>query len=239
MYGVGNSIMNMMARTAAALCAAASIFAAPAAHAAVIGVTVDPGDNSPVGETEFRAELGGDAIRYFIPLGNDSGVYGVDDSGDFGLEADSGDGGGTLSMYILFDGLNAGADYYLEILFEDLDLAGANDPNGFFESLEIFSADGMTSLSGLITDISSPMVIGDASTQQLLSIFLGTIISEAFVIRLDFVAYSDKKGANTPEFLIAQLQEVPIPGALPLFLAGIAGLGFAGRRKKEKSRQVA
>jgi len=231
--------MNMIMKTAAALCAAAAVIAAPAAHAAIIGVTVDPGDNSEAGETEFRSALGGDAVRYFIPLGNDSGVYGVDDSGDFGLTADSGNGGGTLSMYILFDGVNVGSEYVLDIMFEDLDLADANDPNGFFESLEVLSADGSTSLTGLITDISNPLVTGDASTQQLLSIFLGAIMSEAFVIRLDFIADFKDKGTNTAEFLIAEIKEVPIPAALPLFLAGIAGLGFAGRGKKKKSRHVA
>ncbi|WP_425409277.1 VPLPA-CTERM sorting domain-containing protein [Hyphococcus sp.] len=223
--------MNIIAKVTAGALAAAALMATQAAHAGVIGVTVDPGDNSAVGETEFRAALGGDAIRYFIPLGNDDGVYGVDDSGDFGLAADSGNGGGALSMYLLFDGLNAGGAYSLDILFEDLDLAGANDPNGFFESIEVLSADGLTSFTGLITQISNPMVSGDASTQQLLSVFLGTIMAESFVLRLDFVANFNTNGTNTAEFLIAEINEVPIPAALPLFFAGIAGLGFASRRK--------
>ncbi len=231
--------MKFIKLAATAVVAAAALMAAPAANAGIIGVTVDPDDNSIVGETEVRPALGGEAIRYFIPLGDDSGVYGVDDGGDFGLEADNGNGGGTLSMYILFDGVNVGSDYVLDIMFEDLDLVNANDPNGFFESLEVLSADGLTSLTGLITDISNPLVAGDASTQQLLSVFLGTILSEAFVIRLDFVADFSSRGTNTAEFLIAEIKEVPIPGALPLFLAGIAGLGFAGRGKNKKSRQVA
>lgn len=48
----------------------------------------------------------------------------------------------------------------------------------------------------------------------------------------EFVA---NRASNDPSgFTIAQftVQEVPIPGALPLLLSGIAGLGFAARRKK-------
>lgn len=213
---------------------AIALFTASAASAAVIGVTVDPNDNSLVGETEFRTALGGEAVRYFIPLnGADTdGVYGVDDSGDYGLTSDAGSGGPTLSMYMLFDGVTAGSTYALDILFEDLDLAGANDPTGFFETLEVFSADGLTSLSGLITNISNAQVSGDAGTQQLLSLFLGTIAADSFVIRLDFTANFTSHGRNTPEFLIAEISEVPIPAALPLFLAGIAGFGFAARSRK-------
>jgi hypothetical protein len=34
------------------------------------------------------------------------------------------------------------------------------------------------------------------------------------------------------EFVVAQISDIPLPGALPLLLSGLAGLGFAARRKK-------
>ena len=34
------------------------------------------------------------------------------------------------------------------------------------------------------------------------------------------------------EFVVAQISDVPLPGGLPLLLSGLAGLGFAARRKK-------
>jgi hypothetical protein len=34
------------------------------------------------------------------------------------------------------------------------------------------------------------------------------------------------------EFLVAKISDVPVPGALPLLLSGLAGLGFAARRRK-------
>ena len=227
--------MRLLSKLTAAAIGAAMLIAAPAASAGIIGVTVNPGDNTIVGETEFRAALGGDAIKYFIPLGDDSGVYGVNDGGDFGLISDFGNGGGALSMYLLFEPINVGAPYVLDILFEDLDLANANDPVGFFESIEVLSADGLTSLSGgVITDIGG-LIAGDASTQQLLSLFLGAITDDPFLVRLDFTAAFSSYGSNTAEYLIAEINEVPIPGAVWLFAAGLAGFGFAGRVKKETS----
>ena len=34
------------------------------------------------------------------------------------------------------------------------------------------------------------------------------------------------------EFVVASISDIPLPGALPLLLSGLAGLGFAARRKK-------
>lgn len=45
----------------------------------------------------------------------------------------------------------------------------------------------------------------------------------------EFVARTADSGFTIASF---KVQEVPIPGALPLLLSGIAGLGFAARRKK-------
>ena len=36
------------------------------------------------------------------------------------------------------------------------------------------------------------------------------------------------------EFVVAQISDIPLPGALPLLLSGLAGLGFAARRKKAR-----
>lgn len=38
--------------------------------------------------------------------------------------------------------------------------------------------------------------------------------------------------ANGDQFYINSISDVPLPGALPLLLAGLSGLGFASRRKK-------
>ena len=39
--------------------------------------------------------------------------------------------------------------------------------------------------------------------------------------------------ATDTEFYIAAFNEVPVPAALPLLLSGIAGLGFASRRRRK------
>ena len=53
----------------------------------------------------------------------------------------------------------------------------------------------------------------------------GSFFGEVF----EFVALTDGGGFTIAQFTV---REVPIPGALPLLLSGIAGLGFAARRKK-------
>ena len=75
----------------------------------------------------------------------------------------------------------------LSILFEDLDLIDANDPYGFFESVQVFDGTG-SELTPKITDISSSLVTGDKDTQQLLSLDLGLLTSDTYFATLKFDA---------------------------------------------------
>lgn len=213
---------------------AALAFASSAAEAAIVGVTTNQAGTTVVGDTENRPALGGTSVRYFVPLGDTSGTYGVSNSGNFGRSADSGNGGGILTMYLRFTGLTVGQGYTLRVAFEDLDLNGVNDPAGFLENLRVRTAAG-TDISGLITTL-GPTPLGGGSvtgntTSQLLTLFVGAATSTQMVWRLDFQASFAGQGTNTAEYLRAELSPVPVPAALPLMLAGLAGLGFASRKK--------
>ena len=226
--------MRVFLKSFVAFLAGGMLLTISQANAGIIGVAVDRNNigGGQVGQTENRPALGGqEAIRYFIPLdpATGDGVYGVDNGGNYGLVADSGNGGPTLSMDLLFTPINPGALYTLDILFEDLDLDGANDPAGFLENIQVFDVIG-NPITGLITDIGGA-VTGNADTQQLLSVFLGAIMNDPFIVRLNFSASSQSGGTNTAEFLIAEINEIPLPAAVWLFFAGLAGLGFAGRKK--------
>jgi hypothetical protein len=48
---------------------------------------------------------------------------------------------------------------------------------------------------------------------------------------VDWIAF----GFVDTEFFVARISDVPIPGALPLLLSGLAGLGFAAKRKKKQA----
>lgn len=218
----------------AALAIGAAAFST-AAEAAVLGVATNSTGATVVGDTENRPVLGGTSIRYFVPLGDTSGTYGVSNSGNFGRFSDSGNGGGLLTMYLRFTGLTVGQGYNLSVRFEDLDLVGVNDPAGFFENLRVRTAAG-ADLSGLITSLGATPLGGGSvtgnATSQLLTLFVGAATSSQMIYRLDFTAAFNANGTNTAEFLRAELNPVPVPAALPLMLAGLAGLRFASRKKK-------
>ena len=207
----------------------AMYFSSNASALPIIGVAVDDFTTPDgVGSTEYRSALGGDAIKYYIPLENTDCTYG---DGTCGTVSDSGNGGGILSMNMMFTPVDMVASS-LSILFEDLDLKDANDPWGFFESIQVFDGAG-TKLTPLITDISSRLVIGDRNTQQLLSLDLGILTSDTYFMTLNFQAEYYRDGRNTPEYLIASINQtsVPEPSILALLSLGLFGVGVARRKK--------
>jgi hypothetical protein len=235
--------------------------ASPAMAGIIFGTTVDGiGSTTAVGSTEYRSVLanqdiaGGttgvrEAVKYYIPLvesyavdlpaGESTCTYGIEYSGySCGTASDYGDGGLKMSMYIMFNPVSITEVTWLEILFEDLDLRGANDPYKFFEKLEIFNASG-DSLTGVIRNIDNPLVQGSHETQQLLSLELGTLESSPLWLELQFKAkYRHNSGWNTPEYLIAAVTpspldtppEISVPAPSPLFIL-MLGMAFVATRK--------
>lgn len=234
MCGVFHLGSSQLRTLALSLAAAFGLAAASSAEAAIIGVTTNQAGTSTVGATENRPALGGTSIRYFIPLSDNSGTYGVSNGGTFGLNSDFGNGGGLLTMYVKFSGLTVGQLYNLIVRWEDLDLTPVNDPNGFTENLQVRRADG-TNISGLITALGATpngggTVTGNA-TSQLLTLAVGAATAADMILRFDFRAAFTGNATNSAEFLRAELSPVPVPAALPLMMAGLAGLGFASRKK--------
>ncbi len=100
-------------------------------------------------------------------------------------------------------------------------------PSGFEDLTISFEQDSNSLGSFVITD-------GDGF--QILNQFVLAIASTSDVFfEITGAAFND--GVTLPDYNI-RLSSVPVPAALPLLLSGIAGLGFASRRKKNAIRSV-
>jgi hypothetical protein len=221
----------------------------PARAATVTGIAVSAvGSTTPgVGLTENRPLLGGNAIEYFVPLRDTSGTYGgvgSTCSAGFGTCADTGNGGGTLSMVLRFSPIMSTVPSYLTVKFEDLDLKGVNDPNGFFESLNVFR-NGSSITGGWITNISSLLVDGNHDT-QVLKLLLNAPINDPLYLVLNFKAKADFYGTNTPEYLRATIdvgdQTPPIPTPLPgtlLLMGSLLSCAYGASAWRRRRQPIA
>lgn len=169
-----------------------------------------------------------DVVGYFIPLAGSACIFGE----TCGTQADTGRGGGPMSMFLRFSGVEGGQSI-LNLWFEDLDLISANDPDGFFESVRIFGDD--QNQMAFFDDIADPGVTGDKDTQQVISLDLGTLAGGSdYTARLDFKSSSSFFGKNTPEYLLAAIDvtPAPLPAAGWMLIGALGGLGAMRRLRK-------
>ncbi|WP_299481200.1 VPLPA-CTERM sorting domain-containing protein [uncultured Roseibium sp.] len=153
--------------------------------------------------------LGPDCIGFLIPLNGD-----------------------TKSLFLGFDSVSTTSASVLNLTFQDLDLAGVNDPSRLLEQVSVFNGGG--DLLGAFTDVNDPGVSGDNDIQSI-SIALGVLPANSFFAQLDFSVQSRLKGGNTAEFLVAEIQAVPVPAALPFLMAGLGALGLMGWRRNRSA----
>jgi hypothetical protein len=139
-------------------------------------------------------------------------------------------------MWLRFSPVTLGQNT-LTLTFSDLDLFGVNDPNYFFESVEIYNA-ALTS-PVLVDSIADPQVVL-ASTNpnnQTLSMLLD-VTNNPFYTRLrfrtSFVGALPGSYVNTLETVLATLSpvSVPEPTTLTLLGGGLLLIGFASRRRR-------
>ena len=116
--------------------------------------------------------------------------------------------------------------------------------NGINEAVSLFFEDGPINIFGLSFRDGNHNQINDSSGLIDYAIFFddGTntgLVTSTFA---DLVALASaglrdvlaiNLGFNNTEFYLESLSDVPIPGALPLLISGLAGLGFASRKKKK------
>ena len=164
-------------------------------------------------ENFFGEKIGAIVIQDIQPTNSGLGVISDSESRTGGDDQVQSNGGANESLFFDFRGEGRNPIQLSNIEFNsgadrDCSAPGNEGPCGLFD----LYVDGMLKVAGVLAEDS----------------VLGGWVGSTF----EFVA--NNPGGDPSGFVIAQfdVQEVPIPGALPLLLSGIAGLGFAARRKK-------
>ncbi len=127
------------------------------------------------------------------------------DAGD-----DSIDGDLTINEYVIMQ-FDDGPFSVFQVSFRD----------GTHNSLD---ADNIGQVTwGIFDAVGGLLSFGTTSFAQVIA-----MATAGFFANVDGIGF---EFADT-EFYVEYISDVPIPGALPLLLSGLAGLGFASRRKK-------
>jgi hypothetical protein len=118
------------------------------------------------------------------------------------------------------------------VLF-DIDVAGVGFDAGYFNAvgstgITAFARDG--SLLGTVVNQTIGVeflgLVTDSGEALIAGVFLDLVGAEPFGFAIDNLRFGIEGQVIVP------VGEVPLPAAFPLFFAGIAGMGFAARRKK-------
>ena len=220
----------------ALICGAVLGAAIPAQAGTITGVTV-----RGYGYTSQVGSVNSDGSVNFYALLNGSATYGYNGGG---MSADNctisyytnNCGGGTLDMWFRFEGVNLGPNV-LTLQYNDLDLAGVNDPGYFLESVRVYR-NNSTSTLAYINEEWDAGVDQPASNYntQLIELDINVNTSPVFYVRTRYVTTfrSDAPRGNytnTVESVRATL--VPEPGMLSLLGAGLLAAGLLGQRRRQ------